>query len=362
MAESMSSGELGVVNQLVSTGLTRHEALILTLLVCRSYSRPVADLVTTLQHYAGLENPDQIYDAMKSLTTRGFVVKEQSYGADLFGPPYNIRFMLASYCEDPSLEGRLNQLRRLNDEYVTVIGPLRDIETFRSYLELLKSAHSEVVFPMVATSASSLEATPILIERAKAGVKVRILGATPGLASLIRGKTLDSITRIRIREWKKIARNNNNISFRVTDLSSDLVFASSVCIDRRTLRLVVYDFERERSKEGVVVEFSSNAGTPLNVIDSFMGAFDASWKAAFYPSLLGRVTKIFRETWQFIMGILLSTLCFGLLLIFGKQGLMPLGEENLNLVLAVVSSIAASFLFSGVVELAPRLKARKDRK
>jgi hypothetical protein len=362
MAENISSGELSVVNQLVLSGMTRHEALVITLLVCRSYSRPIADLITTLQHYSGLEDSGFTTVAINSLAERGFLVEEQNYNSRLVGPPYNIRALLANYCTDQSLGERLTRLRRINDEYVTVIGPLRDIATFNSYLDLLRGAHSEIVFPMVATSADTLEATPILIERAQAGVQIRVLGATPGLASLIRGKTLDAVTRTRINEWKKVAQRNRNVSFRVTDVASDLVFASSVCIDSRVLRLVVYDFERERSKEGVVVEFSANAGTPLNVIDSFMSGFNQSWKAAFYPSILGRVYKFLRELWEFILGIFLSILCFGFLIVFGKQGFLPIGEENLSLVLAVVSSMAASLLITGLVDLIPKLKARKGRK
>jgi hypothetical protein len=358
LPESLSLSEMQIVSLLMDSGIDRIEALVAVVLVIRSYSRPRQDLVETLRSYAGLEDRAKVLSAISALEASGWLTTETTYGVTILGPAPDLRRKIQDRCKQRGLAKKLLDLRRVNDEYATVIGPLRDIAAFSSYIELLKGAQNHINMPMIATSASGLESTPILIDRAAHGVKVRILGATPSLAAVVRGEAIRSAVKERIEEWKVIAAKNRNVEFRVTNIEEDLQLASSISIDTRILRLVVYDFVAERSKEGVVVEFSANDGRPLNIIEEFEAKFATAWKRSAHPSWLGQAGMLVRQFWQFGVGALITILTYVGSLLFGKSGWIPLGDDVVPLWVAVATSVAASFFFAGSVEFGQRLRAR----
>jgi hypothetical protein len=363
LAESLSQTELAVVSLLVAQGLPRADALAAVVLVTRSYSRPKSDLVDTLRQYAGLEDINQTRASIERLQEMGWLTSELTYGMTILGPVADLRLQMAKFCKDKGLTRQLLELRRINDEYATIVGPLRDAEAFTTYVELLKSAQKHIYMPMVATSASGLESTPIILERSTRGVKVKILGATPSLAVLIRGEIVRAATVERIREWRALAKKSKNIQFRVTASKQDLRLASSIAIDSRVLRLVIYDFERERSKEGVVVEFSANDGRPLNIIEDFEDGFLEAWDRAREPGFLGFLLLVLKNLKQFAIGIMLTLVCYLAVLLFGKTGVFPMSEDAVTLGIAVLSSVAASYFFAGMIDAGSKSKRiREDKK
>jgi hypothetical protein len=363
MPETLSSKEFDVVTKLERAGLSRAEALALVTLTTRSYSRPHNDLVATLQHYAGLEDSKGTSIAVDSLLNRQLLQRDESYGVKIIGPAPDARDRIAQLCNDTSLAQTLTELRRINDEYVTVIGPLRDADSYRSYLDVLRRAHSSISFSMIATSSDGLtEVVDILKERALSGVKVRILGASAKLAAKIRGGNMEGETKKRIKKWKEIAGSNKNIHFRITDTKEDLIYASSVCVDQSTFRLVVYDFDNERSKEGVVVQFSAKNDMRLNSVQAFCHHFDQAFRRGYWPMTFGKILNLALSFWHFPVGILILA---GLLLaleFIGKNKPYALQDDQLNILISSVCSIAASFIFVDFVAILNKWRSfRKQR-
>jgi hypothetical protein len=360
MPEGISPAEARIVQELVGRNVAYNDALAAVVLLTRAYSRPPGDLAETLRHYPGLEDLATVNRALAQLETRRWLTRETTYGVEILGPAANLRELVAELCQDSSLAKRLLELRRVNDDYVTLVGPLRDKEAFVSYLSILRTAQSHIYMPIIATAPEGLESVPILIERARAGVDVRILAATPGLAANVRGEQLRAIAKERIRAWSTIANKEKNLKLRLTGEAHDLLLATSLCIDGRILRLVVYDFLKERSKEGVLVEFSSFDGKPLNIIQFAEEAFRSAWAAAKPLGLLRLAVWHMKRFWHFPVAALFALLAYLPYVLLGKDGFWRTNDNFVSLLTAVFSSVAAAFLFTGMVEIGPRLKAKRS--
>lgn len=148
-----------------------------------------------------------------------------------------------------------------------------------------------------------------------------------------------------------------NLSFRVTNVREDLRLATSASIDSRVLRLAVYKFDRERSKEGVIVEFSANDADPLNIVEDFESAFLEAWRRARTPSLAGLAGHLVRQFWQLALAAIFLVFTYFVSEVFGPKGAYPLRDSNFTLLFTMTSSVAASFLFAALIESGPRIWA-----
>jgi hypothetical protein len=166
----------------------------------------------------------------------------------------------------------------------------------------------------------------------------------------------------RIRQWKAITKRSKNVKLRLTGETHDLLLATSLSIDGRVLRVAVYDFLKERSKEGVLVEFSSNDGKPLNIIQFFEDSFKSAWDAALPLGFFAKAQWYVKRFWQFLVTGLFALLAYLAYIVLGKDGYVVTSDNVVSVLTAIFSSVAASFLVAGLVEIGPKFKVRRGTK
>jgi hypothetical protein len=358
MAESISPAEQKIVERLKENGFPAIDAMCAVLVATRAYSRPIGDLIETFRHYPGLEDRDSLERALESLISRGWMVRDPDRGIIFVAQVPDLREKVATTIDDESISEELLKLRRLNDDYARLIGPLRDKYAYLSYLDLLRTAQSHIYFAIVVTSPNDLGSIPILQDRARRGVRVKVLAATPHLAGEIRSAIMEPEMRQRLKAWQQVRKGIGTFRIRVTGRKSDLRLATSLAVDSRVLRLVAYDFERERSKEGLVVEFSSPGSATLNVISQFEEQFEAAWKRARPLGVIGAALWYARQFWQFWLGVIFLVLTFLIQDSDSITKFFGLSSNDVAVAVAVSGAIAGSFLFSWLVEIVPRLRQR----
>ncbi len=288
MPESLSSGERELISELQKTSLSYEAAIAITVLVAREYSRPKSDLIATLRFYPGLETKANAANAVDELLEKNFLVTENYQGREITGITSDVRAKLKELLQKgDGFEEELLKLRRNNDSYVKVVGPLRDSISYSSYEDLLRTARDRILMPCVMTDPEGLQSVEILTKRAGQNVKVQILAATPKLASKLRGASQEAISKEVAKKWSDIAKKHPNIEFRITGNTEDLLFATSILIDDDVLRLILHDPFHERSKEGVVIQFNSKGANRLNAIADFELRFTRAWKRSREPGALG---------------------------------------------------------------------------
>ncbi|MFI8659744.1 hypothetical protein ACIGKR_07120 [Rhodococcus qingshengii] len=117
----------------------------------------------------------------------------------------------------------------------------------------------------------------------------------------------------RIEGWRQNAYGIDNFHVKLTSRESDLWFASSACIDGRTVRLDIYDPVSQRSTQGVMVEVRSDSSSNLAL--AFQQLFEDAWRRARNPGPFGFLMSLFRKWWL----PLLVALGFAAAVIFADQ-------------------------------------------
>lgn len=362
MSERFSDYELDLVSQLSRTGLDRPTSTAAVAVATRAYSRPRDDLVATLTAYPELDERITCEQAVDNLTDIGFLELVNVDGTDIIETNKDIRKLIQERVGKPGTAKKILSFTRTNDHYVSIIGPLRDSVAYTSYLSLLATAKDQILMPHIMTDPQSLGSIDILKERAAAGVDVRILGASASLAQKLRGSSRGAESDARIQRWKEISKAEENIEYRITESPDDLIFASSILIDRSLLRLIIHDPYFERSKEGLVVQFSSGDARHLNIISAFESRFHEAWRDGRRPSILGYLFWLIRNYWQISLGVLFAFIAaYVSATTPDNQGGAMAGNVR-EVILAISASLSASLLLTGSIELGKRSKRRRSRR
>jgi hypothetical protein len=155
------------------------------------------------------------------------------------------------------------------------VGALTDDHVYHSLLRELEEAQREILLWMLATS-PQISAVPVLQDRARAGVKVRLLlGSEQAVASL-RGGSSAAMARTAIEGWKANTKGFEHMDLRLSDAPEDAYLAGSMLIDDTLLRIDVYDPLHERGMDGVMLEARSPTTLDLNLVWLYRESFEAA--------------------------------------------------------------------------------------
>lgn len=285
--------EQSAIEILAANGLDRASATLAVVLFTRRHSRPFAELVHLVGHYPALSIAADAEAAIQNLLAVQMAMSvPDGSNAEIIQVSPNFETALMPYGGSAAMP-LLLRARHETDE-VRVLGHMGDRHVYSTFGPRLAQAQSEILLPMFNTT-SSLQQVELLKARADAGVKIRILYATPGLAASARGNAARATTKSRIKDWKKNISGRSNFQFRVTKHAEDLMLASSMCIDGRLLRLDSYDHTSQRSTQGVMLEFDSS--TPLNITTLFTRHFEDAWRRARPIGFFGTLVWSVRSGW-----------------------------------------------------------------
>jgi len=309
MAVSLEQDELRLASLLQEKGLSRSSAVLAVVMVTRAHARPEDELVEIVRQYPGLETTWDAKTAIKDLRARGWLHVSGSYNSELVHQAADLRDKIASEAGNPDISNQLLKMRANLEPYVSVIGAMNDKLVYSTFMSLLRNAQQSVCLPMLATTPYD-ETVQILQDRARAGVRIRILLGTPSLVAKWRGETMRSISESRIARWGELFRGYSTVEIRLSRDSEDMALATSVAIDENIVRLDVYDPQVQRSLEGVMIEIASPQGLQLNLNRIFHRLFEEAWSRSLPLGKLASLRYSLRRWWKVWLGSIFTALAF----------------------------------------------------
>ncbi len=161
---------------------------------------------------------------------------------------------------------------------------------YEEMISHIKMAKKSIKYAVLTTPPNPVTVKP-LINAANKGVTVQVLVACDKLTRSIKGK------RSTVAEWKREMHGIKNATVKVFSDPQGVELCSSIIIDNKTLRLDIYDYRRNRSLDGFLIEVSNRDGEHLNIIDWTIKKFDHIWSKS-YKSIPNQVIScIFSPFW-----------------------------------------------------------------
>lgn len=347
MAGQLTPEELGIVGRLRMSGNEPALSTLMVVMATRSHARPRQELLHVLRQYQGLEDPFETDLALQRLIDSGDVVCGRLDGREILSAADDLAERIASRLGDVEVRNTLRRLGSHDTNHVIVLGDVESPGVYGTYEDALRGASASIRWPMIASS-PNLGSVVVLKERARAGVSVRILMATPDATARLRGQAMRQTSKDAIRGWAAHARDVDNLDVRVTSNVNDLMFPSSTLIDHSLLRLNIHDPHRQRSLDGVMLRVTGRQDFEPNLITVFAEHFDSAWRRA-RPVEGMRLSWLVLTYWRW-----LATVGFaGLAGVFGAAwGAVPA---------AVFSSASASFLVDALITHKPLWGAQRRR-
>ena len=337
--------ENSLITRLTSTGLSRGAATLAVVMATRQHARPERELLDIVQQYPGLENSVVAESALRELRTLGWVINQESESLLLTLQAPDLREHIGGRLKDPKAPDELAELRaNLDPNAARVLGPMTDGHVYSTYLDLLRSAQNEICLPMLVTS-SRLASVDILRERAQAGVRVKILVGAPNIVASIRGETMRARAKERIREWSRNFDGLPSVEVRISHKVEDMWLGSCMAIDRRIVRLDVYDPDKQRSLQGIMLELANPQGLDLNLVRIFVELFEAAWRRAQPTTRFSRIAWRWGATWKIWLGLLFAALAF-----------LPIPFKGW---LELTAGISAAFISTALIEAAAAFHDRR---
>jgi hypothetical protein len=309
----LSAAEQKVIMALNKSGMPISQATVVVIMTARSITRSRSQLVDViLTGYPGLEDDTETDSAVGALLASGWLVETSASGLTLCTAAPDIARRVAEYVDDPTIAERLLNARVLQDPSITLLGPINGEETRLAFLRALRGAQRDIRLPFLATPAT-LEPVSELESRARQGVRLRILLASPDVVSRIRGDSQRKRAHDSVRGWTDLTRDWPNTEVRVTKAPIDVLMSASCSFDETRAQLAVYDIWRQRSQESTLVEVYQ-IGSKLNLVQLFNQHFDTAWNRARPTS--GRTRYLWwfsRLGWELVLFV--SIACTALFLV-----------------------------------------------
>jgi hypothetical protein len=280
------------------TDLNRAAATLAIVMLSRRYARPKEELIHLLRRYPALEDVKATDTAMRELFARGWLQEAAESELSMVRATPRLESGIRGAVTKGELAASLSSLRPQPHHRLAVVGALTDDHVYHSLLRELEEAQREILLWMLATS-PQISAVPVLQDRARAGVKVRLLlGSEQAVASL-RGGSSAAMARTAIEGWKANTKGFEHMDLRLSDAPEDAYLAGSMLIDDTLLRIDVYDPLHERGMDGVMLEARSPTTLDLNLVWLYRESFEAAWNRGLRPSRWGRFTRRLQRPWRF---------------------------------------------------------------
>lgn len=301
--------EVHLAQRLEQTGMSHAASILSVVMATRAHARPEAELVEIVRQYPGLESPTETRKAIQELVKKQWLEQTNSYDATLTHQSPNLRELIATALHEQRVADDLLAMRASLEPYVRVLGAMNDKTVYHTFMQLLESAQREICLPMLATTPYD-ETVRILRQRADAGVRVRILLATPSIVAKWRGDTMRTLAETRISQWVESFRDRKTVEIRICHIEEDIELATCVSVDGSVVRYDIYDPYNQRSLEGVMVEVVSPQGIAPNLVKLFQRLFDGAWSRASNTSRGARPLRFIKRWWKLWMTLIVLVLAF----------------------------------------------------
>ena len=284
----LSLVENAVVHALERAGMTFEGACIATIMVNRNISTILDQLVDeVITGYPGLEDVPRVRQALDNLVAQGWLETLNVNGVIYCRSAADLYSRIEDRAGHDAVQ-KLATLRATQGANLTVFGVIYEQETVDAIHEAIRRAQREIRLPLLATP-TTIEIARDLESRARKGVQLRLLVASPEVVVALRGESQLKRAEQSVAGWTQVARSWPNTQVRVATAVPDVVMAASASFDREQLLLAVFDPRRQRSHQGTVLAVGQ-AGYVPNLVTLFDRYFEEAWAR-------GRPTDGFARVW-----------------------------------------------------------------
>jgi hypothetical protein len=300
--QALNHRENQLIARLVTAGLTQSEAILAVVMTTRGYARPKGDLSQILAQYPVLDSDAVLQVALNRLLDRGWLRATVQDGTEpLVHQDPELRSLIAQLLDDPGVAEALRSIRSDTEPLVEVVGPMKDAHVYRSFIGILRAAQATIFLPMLATPPYT-DVVDALVDRAKAGVRIRVLLAAPSLVETVRGSHMAQLAGERIREWVRLLDAFDSVEIRLYRRPAAMRYSSWLLVDGVKCRIDIYDPRHQRSLEGVMLEIVSPPGLDLNLVSLVTDGLEQAWATALPLGYWSRLVKHARFHWPAVTG------------------------------------------------------------
>lgn len=340
----LTADETYLINKLKQSGMSIQEATLAIVMVTRQHARLESELTDIVRDYPNLENASIAKETISKLKNLGWLVESKSYGQILTHQSEDLKEKIATTIGDLTIVQKLEMMRANLEDYIQILGPMHDRDVLSSFSGLISQAQRSINLPMLASS-PNLSEVPIIQERARNGVEVRVLLGSPEVVVKLRGENTRQKSVESIKGWKEKAKGIPKMKIRIAHSVEDMIIATCASIDDRFLRFDIYDPFEQRSLQGIMVQIVSPSGLNLNLVHLFLKYFNAAWNRG---QPLGKTEKLvwwIERGWQWWASIGFLGLSF----LAARPNLSPVFEN-------IFAGMAVAFLASAVISAGPKIR------
>jgi hypothetical protein len=274
-----SREESDVISALVAKGMPPANATVATVMATRTTGRAREQLVDfVLTGYPGLEDRNVTSAAVQQLLESGWLREEDSADSRQCHAAPSIFSLMEAYVGDADLVRRVATLRSAQSPQVEVLGPIYDDAVQLRFGRAISGASKIIRLPLLATPAT-FEFAGALEERARRGVRLQILLASPDVVAALRGEPQRRRAEESVKGWTTLTRAWPHTDLRIMRSPKEAALAATSSFDDGRAFLVVYDIRRQRSQQSTVLDISQPGFVP-NIVAIYNRAFDDAWRRA----------------------------------------------------------------------------------
>ncbi|MDF2588486.1 MAG: hypothetical protein K0S41_2327 [Anaerocolumna sp.] len=272
--DMMEQYEKDIIDKIISNDIEYDYAAVSVVLYLRDFVRPEIEIPSLLMRIIPSLNEQSITRAIYWMKSNYLIKSEKRNG-------YN---MLRVVDDFPSELEKLSSIKDLSIElikikesqelkaFVRCLGKVGSENNYDTFLTALSSAQKNIKYPILNTSPY-----PALIDTlkkiAKNGVEIFLLMGSNDILSKIKG----NIQKSYLKEWKKEFKGIKNVKIRIFSDIDTVDLCTSVLIDDKVLRMVVYDPLTITSLEGTLLEIRNKMAQNINLIKWFNEKFSMAW-------------------------------------------------------------------------------------
>lgn len=331
--EVMESYEKNVIDFLAEQNLNLSYATVAVLMYSRKYHRPQNELTELLSRLAPQLSLDEIAEAVKWLINNKLVESIESQHQ------YNIYEVIADFpkriselVDNIDVETKLAKLESVRREKVHVrfLDTVSANNNYETLLSAIMNARYSIKYPMLSTAPYEALVNTIR-SAAQNGVKIKILLAEDNIVKKYKGNTKKS----RIEDWKYKLNGVPNIEIKGFNEEEPTEICTSILIDEKKLRYVIYDPNTTTSLDGILLEVESIYGQKINIIKWFDTKFDRAWSQGATCKKQRIFRKIFSVTSCILIIFIICTVYllyfFGYNTLYDQLALLIISPSGLHI-------------------------------
>jgi hypothetical protein len=305
----LSTVQTQVVQQLQRSGQPFEHASIITVMATRTTGTSRRQLIDeVLTGYPGLEDHSTVESSFEQLLSDGWLTEIEVAGATQYQAASDILARIGEQV-GPKLASSLAEFRARQTPNLSLIGRIDSQAGVDTIYDAIRNAQREICLTFLGTP-SSIAIAEELRERARRGVQLRILVASPEVVAKLKGEAQRQRGVASVLGWSVATSDWPNTEVRIATRVDDMIMAASAAFDASRGVLAVFDASRQRAHESTVIDVR-RPGFELNLVVLFHRQFDEAWARAKPIDGIRRLWwRVSRLAWEigFVVALVVASL------------------------------------------------------